>query len=198
MTLIHGTPLNTPPDTQLFSLWRAREEQKRVRNGYHLKAYDRSLLVVRRRNVNHVWSVRVRTEARQEFTVLARNHAFRVGPALTFDSQDRLPSALEQFVGALACDLLSTFQTFARRRRVRIDALECTLEFGLDNPLIHLDVVGEEGSPRIQRIEGAVYVSSDAEPDRLHEVWQETLLRSPLYTTLERATEMSLRLVPTF
>jgi hypothetical protein len=147
--------------------------------------------------VNTVWSVRVRAESRQEFTVLARNHAVRVGPALSFDTQDHLPSALEQFIGAYASDLLSGFQTFARRRRVPIDALEIVVECRLENPLVHLGVVGEEGSPRIERIEGSLYVSSDAAPAELEDLWEIVLDRSPLHATLARSVELAIRLVPT-
>jgi hypothetical protein len=128
---------------------------------------------------------------------MARNHAFRVGPPLSFDTSDVLPSALEHLLGAFASDVLGTFQIYARRARLPIDALELSLTCLMENPLVHLGVVGEEGSPRIERLEGTVYVSSDAEPQELKRVWGESLARSPLYATLSRACDVALRLVPT-
>jgi hypothetical protein len=104
--------------------------------------------------VKHVWSVRVRAESRQASRIHARNHTFRVGPPLSFEPTDDLPSALEHLLGALAADLLGTLYTFARRRRLPIDSAELVLNATLENPLVHLGVIGEEGSPGLERVEG--------------------------------------------
>jgi hypothetical protein len=144
-----------------------------------------------------VWTVRVRADAQQAVTAHARNHAFPIGEPLTFRPVDDLPSALEMMLGAFAADLLGTFRALADRQRLSLDALECALTCTLNNPLIHVGVIGEEGHPGIERIEGTLYVAADAEEDTLHHLWQETLRRSPLYQTLQRAAELSLRLLVT-
>jgi hypothetical protein len=105
---------------------------------------------------------------------------------------------LEAAVGALAADLSTTFLGLAKRRRVTLDALEMVLNTELDNPLVVLGVVGEEGHPGIACIRGTFYVSADAEPDDLFRIWEETLRRSPLYCTFRRAAEVSIRLSVTF
>ncbi len=147
--------------------------------------------------MKHVWSVRVRAESRHASRVHARNHSFRVGPALSFEPKDELPSALEHLLGALAADLLGTLLTFARRRRVPIDASEIVLNCSLENPLVHLGVVGEEGWAGIGSIDGILYASTDAEPASLEALWAEVQLRAPVYNTLSRAASVNIRFVPT-
>ncbi|HZO91295.1 MAG TPA: OsmC family protein [Chthonomonadaceae bacterium] len=144
-----------------------------------------------------LWTVRVRAEAARTVTVHARNHAFPIGDPLSFRPTDEHPSALEMMLGALAADLTATFRTLAHKQRLPLDALEFSASCCLHNPLVALDVVGEEGHPGIARIEGTLYVSADAEAEALEALWQETLRRSPLYNTLSGALELQLRLSPT-
>lgn len=144
------------------------------------------------------WTVRVRAESRVASRVLARNHAFCVGPGLSFEPTDPLPSGLEHLLGALASDLLSTLQTYARRRRIPIDAAEVSLTCRLENPLVTLGVVGEEGSPAVESIDGTLYLSADAPSEEaLHDLWRETLRRSAIYSTLSRAATVRIRFQPT-
>lgn len=143
------------------------------------------------------WTVRVRADAQRAVTAHARNHAFPIGDPLSFRPVDALPSTLELMLSALAADLVGTFRNLALKQRIAVDALECALTCTLNNPLIHVGVIGEEGHPGIERIEGALYVAADAETDTLHELWEETLRRSPLYQTLQSAAELSLRLLVT-
>lgn len=141
-----------------------------------------------------VWTVRVRADMQRAITVHARNHAFPAGESLSFRPTDEHPSALELMLGAIAADLVSTFRTLARKRRIPLDALEFSASCTLHNPLVPLGVLGEEGNPGIARIEGALYVSADAEEEMLQALWEETLQRSPLYNTLCGTVEMALRL----
>jgi hypothetical protein len=141
-----------------------------------------------------VWTVRVRTDAQRAITIHARNHAFSVGDPLSFRPVDDLPSSLEMMLGALAADLTGTFRALARSQRLHLDALEFAATCRLNNPLIHVGVIGEEGHPGIEQIEGTLYVAADAEEDTLHSLWEETQRRSPLYQTLQGAVPLSLRL----
>lgn len=143
------------------------------------------------------WTVRVRADGQDAATAHARQHALRLGAAASFDSAAPLPSAIEALLGALGADLLSTFAATARRSRVSVDALEAVLTCGLENPLVHLGVVGEAGSPRIAAIDGAFYVSCDADAAVIDRLWAATLARSPLYATLERSVALAVRLCPT-
>ena len=148
--------------------------------------------------MTYTWSVRVRAESRKASRALARNHSFRVGAGLSFEPSDELPSALEHLLAALASDLLTTFQTFARRRRIIVDNAEISLNCHLENPLVHLGVIGEEGTPAVKTIQGVMYVSAEAKSDEdLTDAWDETLLRSPIYATLSRAASIDIRFQPT-
>lgn len=143
------------------------------------------------------WTVRVRADASRTLTVHARNHAFPVGEPLSFRPTDPLPAAIELMLGAFAADLAATFRALAAKQRLPLDALEFSATCTLNNPLVHVGVIGEEGHPGIERIEGTLYVASDACESELAALWETTLTRSPLYNTLRHAVELSLRLQPT-
>jgi|SRR5579871_67167 len=144
-----------------------------------------------------VWTVRVRTDAPRTVTVHARNHAFSVGEPLSFRPTDDHPSAIELMLGAFAADLTQTFRALARKQRIPLDALEFSATCTLNNPLIHVGVIGETGHPGLERIEGTLYVSANADEETLTALWRETLERSPLYHTLRPTVALSLRFQPT-
>ena len=144
-----------------------------------------------------VWTARVRADASRTCTVHARNHAFAIGDPLSFRPTDALPSAIEMMLGAFAADLTATFRALAARQRLPLDALEFSATCILNNPLVHVGVIGETGHPGIERIEGTLYVSSDAEASELAALWETTLARSPLYNTLCHCVELALRMQPT-
>ena len=141
-----------------------------------------------------VWTVRVRAEKDQSVSVHARNLAFRVGDPVSFRPTDAHPSALELLLGALAADLIGTFRSVARRRRIHLDSVEMSANGTLHDPLAHIGVVGEDGDPSVKSIHGALYVSADADSDSLQDIWLETLRRSPLNLTLSRAVDLRIRL----
>lgn len=116
-------------------------------------------------------------------TAYVRRHRFEVGLPLQFDqTYDRITS-LEYVLGALAADVVVGLQRLARKRRVEVERVEAFVQGALDNPLAFLQVVGEEGHPGLARVALKVYVTSPASPERLEEVWQETLRTSPLVRT---------------
>jgi hypothetical protein len=141
-----------------------------------------------------VWKARVTTETRDRADVWVRRHRFAVGRALDFDPESGSISALEYLLGALGADLVSGLQAAARRGRVRIDRVEATVEGRLDNPLVHLGVVGETGHPGLTRARVKVYASSPDPEDSIRAAWAETLDRSPLVRTLREAVDLSLEL----
>jgi hypothetical protein len=123
---------------------------------------------------------------------------FTICGQASFKETDPHPSAIEYLLGILGGDLLSGFSVQAGRRSILIYALEATVAGRLNNPLVHLGVIGEQGHAGLEAISGTVYVSADAESLEIQQVWEETLLRSPLVQTLERAVTLSLaiQLVP--
>jgi len=143
---------------------------------------------------DHAWTVRARRIGPDEARVYARNHAFAVGSQASLRDKDDEPSAVEYLLGALAGDLLRGFEVQAARRQIAVHAGEVNLSGRLDNVLMHLGVIGETGHPGLASVTGTFYVSADADEAALDEIWQATLLRSPLYQTLSRCAALEVRL----
>lgn len=140
------------------------------------------------------WTVRVHNAGGREAKVYARNHAFAVGRQVSFDQADPHPTAVEYLLGALGGDLVSGFRDQAARHRVTVDEMELSLSGRLNNPLVHLGVVGEAGHPGFESITGTLYVSADADAAAIETLWRTTLERSPLVNTLKRCVTLSLEI----
>jgi uncharacterized OsmC-like protein len=141
-----------------------------------------------------VWKARVTGDARNRAEVWVRRHRFVCGRPLEFDPASEAVSPLEYLLGALGADLVSGLQIVAKRRRLHLDRAEATVEGRLDNPLVHLAVVGETGHAGLASARVKVYASSfDAEAS-VREAWNETLERSPLVRTLRGSVDLSLEL----
>lgn len=141
-----------------------------------------------------VWRARVSAEPAGRASVYARKHAFVVGAPLGFDEEADTVSALEYVLGALGADVLNGFRAEARRRRLRIDQAEATVEGRLDNPLTYLDVVGEDGHPGLREAHVKVYVTSPDPERAVRTAWSDSLERSPLACTLRPTVELTLEL----
>lgn len=141
-----------------------------------------------------VWRLRVSAEAPTSASVHARSHSFTVGRPVEFDADAGTVSAVEYLLGALAADVLHGFRTEAKRRRIRLDAAEATVEGRLDNPLTHLRVVGETGHPGLSSASVKVYASSLDPEDELRAAWTDSLERSPLVRTLRPTVDLRLDL----
>ena len=139
------------------------------------------------------WSVRVRA-AQGQVTGSLRGQTFAVGPPVQFDSASQSPSALEAFLAAYGADLLGGFARLADGSRIPVDAAEIAVQGDLENPLVHVGVVGEDGSPRLAWLRATLFVHARAETATLESLWQTTLTRSPLHQTLVRAVPIDARL----
>jgi uncharacterized OsmC-like protein len=142
----------------------------------------------------YAWTVRLRWDGDQATTVYARTNAFTVGPPASFTASDPHPSAVEILLGALGADLTNGFQMQAARAGITVDAMELSLSGRLDNALVFLGVIGEEGTPGFRQISGTLYVSADADEAQLQAIWQTTLARSPVYNTLLPGVTLTLDL----
>ncbi|HEX2911415.1 MAG TPA: OsmC family protein [Chloroflexia bacterium] len=141
------------------------------------------------------WSVRASWQGQQRTTVYARNNSFSVERQVSYNEADHFPCAVEYLLGALAGDLIAGMEQHFRRARLELDALEISLSARLNNPLMALGVIGESsGHAGIETIEGKVYISTGCDEEILQRLWQETLLRSPLYQTLRRSVTFNLEL----
>jgi uncharacterized OsmC-like protein len=139
------------------------------------------------------WQVRGRW-ADQATRVYVRNHGFTVGVQASLRDADPHPSALEYLLGALAGDLLRGVALAAARRRIEIHDMEASLSGQLDNPLVHLGVIGESGHAGLAVIEGTIWLSAELDDAMLAEVWREASSRSPCHQTLARSVALDIRL----
>ncbi len=142
----------------------------------------------------HRWNVRVSTRGREIASVFARTHRFEVGLPLSFDADYGEVTALEHVLGALGADLCCGLAKLARTRRLAVDDIEAVVHAELENPLAHLAVVGEEGSPAMKKVSIKVYLGSLEDDAQLNALWRDVLARSPLIQTFERAVELELEL----
>jgi hypothetical protein len=139
------------------------------------------------------WSVRVTRSADEPSTrVFVRKHQFAIGSPVSFDEEHPAVTALEYALGALGGELLSGFLETAKRRRADVDQLEAVVQGEVENPLVHLGVVGASGSPRLARVGIKVYVNSLEEEDVLQSIWADVLARAVLLKTLEPTVKVEL------
>jgi uncharacterized OsmC-like protein/TusA-related sulfurtransferase len=131
------------------------------------------------------WSARVRWIEGMQAKAFIRNHAFTVGQPASFDTQDAAPSAVEYLLAALGGCLAVGFQWRASRRGLTVHNLEVTLQARADNILVFLGLE-DGGHPGLAAIEGRLYVEADGDDAALQELWQETLIRSPVTQSLAR------------
>ena len=91
--------------------------------------------------------------------------------------------------------------TFLRRiqRRmqvVQLDDIEAVVTGELENGLVYLEVVGEQGTPRIARIHVKVFAASD-EPGAMRALFEHVIDRLPLVCTLRAAVALTIDLTLT-
>jgi uncharacterized OsmC-like protein len=140
------------------------------------------------------WSVRVRSLGVSESRAYARNHTIVVGQQASLKESDPHPSAIEYMLAALGADLASGLRREAERAGTALDAVEIALAAELDNALVHLGVIGEEGSARVKSVDATLYVQTDAGEDDVRRLLEASLPRSPLFATLSRSVEIHLKL----
>ena len=140
------------------------------------------------------FSARVRSRGRQGAVVTARKVSWEVGLPIQFDVDYDEVTALEQVAGALGADLVVGLKRQARRKRLDVDNVEALVRWQLGNPLVTLDVVGEEGSPAIESLSVQVFVETLEEEADLRPVWNDVLRMSPLFQTFRRISNMNIEL----
>lgn len=145
----------------------------------------------------HGFSLRVSAAGDGSATAFTRTHRFVVGAPVTFDEQDPRVSALEYVLGAFGADLVNGLVAAARARHRVVDHAEAVVKGELDDPLAHLGVIGATGHPGLARVHVKVYASTNEDEHTIQDLWKQTLERSPLVRTLERAVKLDLELAVT-
>jgi uncharacterized OsmC-like protein/TusA-related sulfurtransferase len=139
------------------------------------------------------WSVRARGEKDLTVKIHSRNHTFIAGQPADFSPKVNAPSAIDYLLASLASCLTVGYKAQASRKNIEIDNLELSLKGGLENVLFHM-ALEEDGSPKIKRIVGTFYVSSPESEHVLEELWNNTLVRSPIYQTLNQLIMIDIKL----
>ena len=144
--------------------------------------------------VGYAWTVRVHAVGPDEARAYCRQSAFTVGAAASFRAEDQNPSGIELLLGALGADLANGLGALLRRRGIGVDGIEVRLTGTLENPLVHLGVVGEEGSPAIAKIAIKLYVGTSEDESTIQNLYREVRERSPLIRTFELAVALDIEL----
>jgi uncharacterized OsmC-like protein/TusA-related sulfurtransferase len=142
---------------------------------------------------NVVWRARVRGGGGMEAQIFVRNHTFTVGQPASFDTADRAISAVEYLIGSLGGCIAVGFQWRASRRGIKVRNLEISLQARSEDVLVYLGLQ-EEGNPGLGGVRVTVYVDAEADADILEELLNETLRRSPVTQTFQRAVPISAEL----
>lgn len=136
------------------------------------------------------WSARVRA-TRNTSTVFAGKSSLSVLSRLSTSGVEATPDPVQTLLGALAADVNGCFERSLGRRRIAVDELEATLFADLVNPMMAVGVVGESGSPAIEKIDFSFFASTDGSDDLVREAWQEALNASCLYQTLSKSVAIN-------
>ena len=119
---------------------------------------------------------------------------FSIGRPLEFDEASPHVAAIEYALGAVGGEIVNGLRAFANRRRLSIDAVEAVVSGTLENGLTYLEVIGEQGQPRIARIHVKVFVAAgDAAGTRI--LFEHMLDRLPLVCTLRAALALTTELI---
>jgi hypothetical protein len=118
---------------------------------------------------------------------------FSIGKPLEFDEASPHVAAIEYALGAIGGEVVNGLRAFADRRRLPLDAVEAVVTGELENGLTYLEVVGEQGQPRIARIHVKVFVASLDAP-AMRALFERMLERLPLVCTLRAAVALTIDL----
>ena len=121
---------------------------------------------------------------------------FSIGRPLEFDEASPRVAAIEYALGAVGGEIVNGLRAFADRRRLPIDAVEAVVTGELANGLTYLEVVGEQGQPKIARIRVKVFVAS-GDGAAARALFEHMLDRLPLVCTLRAALALTIELILT-
>ncbi|MEZ5083943.1 MAG: OsmC family protein [Bacteroidales bacterium] len=163
-----------------------------IRKNESKKDDKKALEEDKKRAKEYEWRIRTRSTGHLKSTVYCRNFSFDVGQAASFEEKDTYPSAIEFMMGSLSASLSTSFSTESAKAGLDIDDVEITVRCKLANVLAHLGL--EDGDPSISSISIKCFITSMDDEKKIKELWAETLKRSPLYSTLEKATSITTKI----
>ena len=141
-------------------------------------------------------SLRVTAPDRDIARVSVGRRQFSVGRPLEFDEMSPRVAAIECALGAVGGEVINGLRAFAERKRLGIDAVEAVVIGELEHGLSYLEVIGEQGQPKIARIHVKVFVASE-NPAAIGVLFERMLDRLPLVCTLRPAVTLTIDLIHT-
>jgi hypothetical protein len=141
-------------------------------------------------------SLRVTAPDRDVARVSIGRRQFSIGRPLEFDDASPRVAAIEYALGAVGGEIVNGLRAFANRRRLEIDAIEAVVTGELENGLTYLEVIGEEGQPKIARIHVKVFVAS-GNAAATGALLDQVLDRLPLVCTLRASLRLSVEFIHT-
>ncbi len=141
-------------------------------------------------------SLRVTAPGPASARVSVGRRQFSIGRPVEFDETSAHVAAIEYALGAIGGEVVNGLREFARRRRLVIDAVEALVTGELQDGLAYLEVIGERGRPRLRRIVVKVFVASE-DHQATRALFDETIARLPLVTTLTDAVDLGIELILT-
>jgi hypothetical protein len=75
-----------------------------------------------------------------------------------------------------------------------VGSVEAVVHGELDNPLTYLGVIGEQGTPGLERLTVKLYVETLEEEADIRAAYDELLARSPLFQTLSAIARFEVQL----
>ncbi len=173
----------------------------RILNGIDIEGLEEALRAVReqwsdpekrpllgRRRARALWRGGMRSTVRT-----GSGGKFEVDEGLETKAGEPTPTSVEYLIGSLAGCVLLTFVYVATLRGIEVQDAEVSVEGELENVCNFLGL-SDEGSPGFKRISVTLYVRSGAEEDRIRQVFEEALRRSPVYRTLEGCVPLTAHL----
>jgi hypothetical protein len=142
------------------------------------------------------FSLRVTAPGPDVARVSIGRRQFSIGRPLEFDEASPHVAAIEYALGAVGGEIVNGLRAFADRRRLSIDAVEAVVSGALENGLTYLEVLGEEGQPKIARIHVKVFAAA-ADAVATRRVFDQMLDRLPLVCTLRAALHLTIELIVT-
>jgi hypothetical protein len=141
-------------------------------------------------------SLRVTAPGPASARVSVGRRQFSIGRPVEFDDASPHVAALEYALGAAGGEVVNGLREFARRRRFALDAVEALVTGELQHGLTYLEVIGERGQPRISRIAIKLFVAS-ADHAAARALFEETIARLPLISTLRATLDLEIELILT-
>ena len=135
---------------------------------------------------DHVWQTRVRWRSGLQSQATVRNHGFAIGQPASFDTGDPAPSAIEYLLAAVGGALGNGLQWRLSQQQVEVQALEVVVRGRLHDPMVFLGLA--DGPAGLRSVEITAYVAAAADDDVITQLWQQTLARCPVTTSLSAAT----------